>query len=73
MPCGYNGVSSCDMALVHAVTDAWLPPLFVLRFSLFFFLEQVKKGADDHPILQHVHGLYHDLGIQDLTVQTDFV
>ncbi|RWR72211.1 metal tolerance protein C2 isoform X1 [Cinnamomum micranthum f. kanehirae] len=36
-------------------------------------LIQVKKGADDHPILQHVHGLYHDLGIQDLTVQTDFV
>ncbi|XP_077219874.1 cation efflux family protein [Tasmannia lanceolata] len=34
---------------------------------------QVKKGADDHPVLQHVHGLYHDLGIQDLTVQTDFV
>ncbi|KAF8396049.1 hypothetical protein HHK36_017661 [Tetracentron sinense] len=34
---------------------------------------QVKKGADDHPILQYVHGLYHDLGVQDLTVQTDYV
>ncbi|RXH76547.1 hypothetical protein DVH24_019435 [Malus domestica] len=32
---------------------------------------QVKKGIDDRPILQYVHGLYHDLGIQDLTVQAD--
>ncbi|KAB1222390.1 Metal tolerance protein C2 [Morella rubra] len=32
---------------------------------------QVKKGMDDRPILQFVHGLYHDLGILDLTVQTD--
>ncbi|KAM1294019.1 hypothetical protein ACFX13_014426 [Malus domestica] len=34
---------------------------------------QVKKGIDDRPILQYVHGLYHDLGIQDLTVQADNV
>ncbi|XP_044481954.1 metal tolerance protein C2-like isoform X4 [Mangifera indica] len=33
---------------------------------------QVKEGTDDHSILQFVHGLYHDLGIQDLTVQTDY-
>lgn len=26
---------------------------------------------DDRPILQYVHDLYHDLGVQDLTVQTD--
>ncbi|XP_043690472.1 metal tolerance protein C2-like [Telopea speciosissima] len=32
---------------------------------------QVKKEADDHPILRFVHGLYHDLGVQDLAVQTD--
>ncbi|KAL1312312.1 hypothetical protein HN51_038935 [Arachis hypogaea] len=32
---------------------------------------QVKKGIDDRPILEFVHGLYHDLGVQDLTVQTD--
>ncbi|XP_072994492.1 metal tolerance protein C2 isoform X1 [Typha latifolia] len=31
---------------------------------------QVRKGADDRQILQYVHGLYHDLGIQDLAVQT---
>ncbi|KAH7856211.1 hypothetical protein Vadar_033995 [Vaccinium darrowii] len=33
---------------------------------------QVKKGMDDRPILQYVHGLYHDLGVQQLTVQTDY-
>ncbi|XP_052173258.1 metal tolerance protein C2 [Diospyros lotus] len=34
---------------------------------------QVKKGIDDdRPVLQYVHGLYHDLGVQDLTVQTDY-
>ncbi|KAL4606881.1 hypothetical protein ACB092_09G135700 [Castanea dentata] len=32
---------------------------------------QVKKEMDDRAILQFVHGLYHDLGIQELTVQTD--
>ncbi|URD79067.1 Cation efflux family [Musa troglodytarum] len=32
---------------------------------------QVKRGAEDLPILRYVHGLYHDLGIQDLTVQVD--
>ncbi|KAF2289500.1 hypothetical protein GH714_036681 [Hevea brasiliensis] len=31
---------------------------------------QVKKGMDDRPTLQFLHGLYHDMGIQDLTVQT---
>ncbi|XP_048426536.1 metal tolerance protein C2-like isoform X2 [Pyrus x bretschneideri] len=34
---------------------------------------QVKKGIDDRPVLRYVHGLYHDLGIQDLTVQADSV
>lgn len=33
---------------------------------------QVKQGMDDNPILQYVHGLYHDLGVQDLTLQTDY-
>ncbi|XP_050230378.1 metal tolerance protein C2 [Mercurialis annua] len=33
---------------------------------------QVKEGVDDRPILQFVHGLYHDLGVQDLIVQTDY-
>lgn len=32
---------------------------------------RMKKGMDDHQVLQFVHGLYHDLGIQDLTVETD--
>ncbi|ERN17070.1 hypothetical protein AMTR_s00044p00068470 [Amborella trichopoda] len=34
---------------------------------------QVKNGADDHQILRHVHSLYHDIGIQDVTVQTEYV
>ncbi|GAV63965.1 Cation_efflux domain-containing protein [Cephalotus follicularis] len=32
----------------------------------------VKNGTDDRLILHFVHGLFHDLGIQDLTVQTDY-
>uniref|UniRef100_A0A0A9E4N7 Uncharacterized protein n=1 Tax=Arundo donax TaxID=35708 RepID=A0A0A9E4N7_ARUDO len=32
---------------------------------------RVKNGADDESVLEYVHGLYQDLGIQDLTVQTD--
>ena len=39
--------------------------------SLWIMLWQIKKGIDDRPILGFVHGLYHDLGVQDLTVQTD--
>ncbi|KAG5555524.1 hypothetical protein RHGRI_006239 [Rhododendron griersonianum] len=35
-------------------------------------LRQVKTGMADRPILQYVHGLYHDLGVQQLTVQTDY-
>ncbi|GAB4843776.1 Metal tolerance protein C2 [Ancistrocladus abbreviatus] len=33
---------------------------------------QVKSGVDERPVLQHVHGLYHDLGVRDLTVQIDY-
>lgn len=33
---------------------------------------QVRKGIDDRPILQFVHGLYHDVGVQELTVQSYF-
>ncbi|XP_019187623.1 PREDICTED: metal tolerance protein C2 [Ipomoea nil] len=32
---------------------------------------QVKKGVDDRPVLQYVRDLYHDLGVQDLTVQIE--
>ncbi|XP_062168026.1 metal tolerance protein C2 [Alnus glutinosa] len=34
---------------------------------------QVKKGIDDSAILHFVHGLCHDLGIQNLTVETNDV
>ncbi|XP_020679627.1 metal tolerance protein C2-like isoform X1 [Dendrobium catenatum] len=33
----------------------------------------VKGGENGHSVLHYVHELYHDLGIQDLTVQTDHV
>lgn len=33
---------------------------------------QVKQGTDDHPIIQYAHGLYHELGVHDLTVQTEY-
>ncbi|XP_051185345.1 metal tolerance protein C2 [Lolium perenne] len=32
---------------------------------------QVKNGGDDQSVLKYVHGLYEDLGIQDLTIQTE--
>ncbi|GMI64706.1 metal transport protein 5 [Hibiscus trionum] len=32
---------------------------------------QVKKEMNDRRIQEYVHSLYHDLGIHDLTVQTD--
>ena len=31
----------------------------------------VKKEMNDWPILECMHGLYHDLGVQDLTVHID--
>ncbi|XP_022766815.1 metal tolerance protein C2-like isoform X2 [Durio zibethinus] len=34
---------------------------------------QVKKELDDRRLLEYVHSLYHELGIHDLTVQTDYV
>ncbi|CAK9169963.1 unnamed protein product [Ilex paraguariensis] len=33
---------------------------------------QVKDRMDDCQLLQYVHDLHHDLGVQDLTVQTDY-
>ncbi|RLM80936.1 metal tolerance protein C2 [Panicum miliaceum] len=32
---------------------------------------RVKSGADDRAVLEYAHGLYQDLGVQDLTVQTE--
>ncbi|TYH32039.1 hypothetical protein ES288_A01G219700v1 [Gossypium darwinii] len=33
---------------------------------------QVKKEMDDRRILEYAHNLYHELGMHDLTVQTDY-
>lgn len=42
------------------------------KFTLFWLIiEQVKEGVDYRTILQYVHDLYHELGIQDLAVQVD--
>ncbi|CAA7016194.1 unnamed protein product [Microthlaspi erraticum] len=34
---------------------------------------QVKSGIDERPLLQHVYDVYHDLGVKDLTLQTDYI
>ncbi|XP_010498516.1 PREDICTED: metal tolerance protein C2-like [Camelina sativa] len=34
---------------------------------------QVKSGIDERPLLQYVYDVYHDLGVQDLTLQTDYI
>ncbi|KAE8731160.1 Metal tolerance protein C2 [Hibiscus syriacus] len=34
---------------------------------------EVKKEMDDRRTLEYVHGLYHELGVHDLTVQTYYV
>ncbi|KAJ4806196.1 zinc transporter-like protein [Rhynchospora pubera] len=41
-------------------------------YSIGSLSVQVKKGVHEDRILQHVNGLYNDLGIQDLTVQIDY-
>ncbi|KAL9675740.1 hypothetical protein QQ045_003946 [Rhodiola kirilowii] len=32
---------------------------------------QVKAGVDDRPVLHFVHNVYHELGVQELTVQIE--
>uniref|UniRef100_A0A7N0UXI9 Cation efflux protein transmembrane domain-containing protein n=1 Tax=Kalanchoe fedtschenkoi TaxID=63787 RepID=A0A7N0UXI9_KALFE len=32
---------------------------------------QVKTGIDDHPVLHSVHNVYHELGVQELTVEIE--
>lgn len=34
-------------------------------------LLQTRKGTDNRQVLEFVHDMYHELGIQDLTVQTE--
>ncbi|KAL2923859.1 Metal tolerance protein C2 [Bienertia sinuspersici] len=34
---------------------------------------QLKMGVDDQSIRLFVHGLYHDLGVQDFTLQINYV
>lgn len=59
---------------ITSYVQAMLCPLNQVVWLIFsVFSLQIKTGADDYRILQYVHGLYHDLGIQNLTVQIDFV
>jgi zinc transporter 5/7 len=32
---------------------------------------QVKEDTDDQKVLKHVHSVYNDIGIKDLTVQLE--
>ncbi|KAK3010101.1 hypothetical protein RJ639_012441 [Escallonia herrerae] len=61
-------VSSCEDVVDVSQARLWelVPGHVIGSLSL-----QVKKGVDDRPILEYAHHLYHDLGVQDLTVQTD--
>ncbi|XP_021867361.1 metal tolerance protein C2 isoform X2 [Spinacia oleracea] len=72
-----SAITKCSrqIAALEDVTEVYaarfwelVPGYLVGSLSL-----QLKKGADDRSILQFVHGLYHDLGVQDLTLQTDYV
>lgn len=40
-------------------------------FVVGTLLIQVKAGTDEQKVLQHVHSVYNDIGIKDLTVQID--
>ncbi|XP_010672644.2 metal tolerance protein C2 [Beta vulgaris subsp. vulgaris] len=72
-----SAMSKCSrqIAALEDVTEIYasrfwelVPGYLVGSLSL-----QLKAGADDRSIRQFVHGLYHDLGVQDLTLQTDYV
>ena len=32
---------------------------------------QVRQGANEQGILEHVHGVFNDIGVTDLTVQIE--
>ncbi|CAN0927631.1 Metal tolerance protein C2 [Linum grandiflorum] len=61
-------ISACDDISQVSEARFWelVPGHAVGSISL-----QVKNGTDDRQVLQFVHSLYHDLGVLDLTVQTD--
>ncbi|WCJ34022.1 Metal tolerance protein C2 [Euphorbia peplus] len=61
----------CGREDVHEVSEARFWELVPGHVTGSLQLE-VKKGMDERPILQYVHGLYHDLGVHDLIVQTDY-
>lgn len=50
-------------------------PSSISDFSVLMLVKsmllQTKKGTDNRQTLEFVHDMYHELGIQDLTVQTE--
>jgi zinc transporter 5/7 len=36
-------------------------------------IRQVREGADEHRVLKHVHSIYNDIGVKDLTVEIEVV
>jgi zinc transporter 5/7 len=33
----------------------------------------VREGADEQRVLKHVHSIYNDIGVKDLTVEIEVV
>ncbi|XP_057547291.1 metal tolerance protein C2 [Amaranthus tricolor] len=72
-----SAMSKCSrqIAALEEVTEVnetrlWelVPGYLVGSLSL-----KLKAGVNEKSILQFVHGLYHDLGVQEFTLQTDHV
>jgi zinc transporter 5/7 len=36
-------------------------------------LLQVREGVDEQRVLKHVHSIYNDIGVKDLTVEIEIV
>lgn len=72
-----SAMSKCSrqIAALEDVTEVCEPRFWELvpGYSVGSVSLQLKAGVDDRSILQFVHDLYRDLGVQDLTLQTDYV
>ncbi|KAF6139168.1 hypothetical protein GIB67_023221 [Kingdonia uniflora] len=63
-------VNTWTKATIYVYDLSYNKHLSISWYDIKMLIE-VKKGIDDQLVLQYVHGLYHDLGVQNLTVQTD--
>jgi hypothetical protein len=46
---------------------------YLKRFWMTCSIRQVREGADEHRVLKHVHSIYNDIGVKDLTVEIEVV